>query len=659
MRKHILVLVLMVLPMLANAVEVNGINYQLYNGATPTAAVIKKSPVYSGNVVIPKSFVYNGTTYIVTEIDNWAFSSCKNLTSISIPATVNEIGSCVVSYSGGLSSIVVDADNLVYDSRDNCNAIIETKTNILIAGCNNTIIPSTVTAIGDHAFQDMDGITSLEIPNSVTSIGMQAFNMCDGITTLAIPNSVTTIDYLAFSWMSNLKSIVIGTGITKFEDAAFQDCHALTSLTLLSQLPPTVSDGEDPFLVYPSSSMKGQITLYVPKGSKSAYQADAYWSTFAGIEEVSPDVEVDGIRYELNGKNATVISREDGYKGSIVIPESFRYQGMDYDVIGIGERAFELCQDLTSVSIPNSVVTISNYAFNYCSGLTSITIPDEVLLIGQYAFMLCQGLTSVSIGKKVNTIGEGAFEYCEALTSVVIPNSVVSIEQNAFCYCSNLASVTLPNELGMISSYTFRSCEKLSDINIPSSVTYIDDNAFLNCSGLKKIVLPEGITHVGKNAFQECTGLTSVTSLSTTPPEADEDAFSNYTIPLYVPAEALTAYQNASPWKKFTPIEQIRQKCETPVITVKDGQVTFTCETEGVEFKSSISKDFSGEEVNPDGAYTISVYATKDGYEDSDIATTQVDLACKFERGDVNGDGNVSITDAVSVVNIILNNGGE
>jgi hypothetical protein len=587
MKKHLLIIVLMLLPMVANAVEVNGINYQLYNGATPTAAVIKKDPNYSGDVVIPKSFVYNGTTYTVTDIDNSAFRNCKELTSISIPETVNEIaiGNGVTALSSGLVSIVVHPDNLVYDSRDNCNAIIETKTNKLIAGCNNTVIPANVTAIGDHAFQDMDGLTTLEIPSSVTSIGMQAFNMCDGITTLAIPNSVTTIDYLAFSWMSNLKSIVIGTGITNFEDAAFQDCHALTSVTLLSQLPPTVSDGDDPFFVYPSSSMKGQITLYVPKGSKSAYQADAYWGTFAGIEEVSPEVEVDGIRYELNGKNATVISKESGYEGSIQIPETVSYQGMDYDVIGIGENAFSQCFNLTSVSIPSSVLTIGNYAFHYCSGLTSVTIPDGVVIIGDYAFFLCQNLTSISLGNNVNTIGEGAFYYCENLNSIVLPASLSSVESLAFCFCS---------------------------------------------------------------------AMTFVTSLAMTPPGANDDAFDNYNIPLYVSKDVLTDYQAASPWNKFSSIQVARLKCATPTIHYVDGIISFSSETPDVEFKSSVEKTITGTSISPDGEYTVKVYATKDGYDDSDVASFAVTLELEPQKGDVDGDGVIDIADAVRIVNFIV-----
>ncbi len=588
MKKQLLLMVMMLLPVLANAVEVDGINYILYETATPTACVTDKDPAYAGNVVIPRSVVYNGKTYYVTDIANWAFSNCPDLVSLSIPETVNEIGSCVVSYSSGLASIVVHPENLVYDSRDNCNAIIETKTNKLIAGCNNTIIPSTVTEIGAYTFQDMDGLTSLEIPNGVTSIGSMAFNMCDGITTLAIPNSVKTIEGGAFSWMANLESVVIGSGVTQFVKGVFQDCHSLTSVTLLSMIPPTASSTNDPFYSYPNSSTRGQITLYVPKGSKAAYQADAYWSTFAGIVEVSQEVEVDGIKYELNGTNAIVISKESGYQGNIQIPATIRYQGMDYDVIGIGEEAFAQCYNLTSVSIPSSVVTIGNYAFHYCSGLTSVTVPDGVIIIGQYAFYLCQNLTSVTFGNKVNTIGEGAFKYCESLPSIVLPTSLSSVESLAFQYCS---------------------------------------------------------------------AMTSVTSLATTPPGANEDAFDNYNIPLYVPKGALTAYQNASPWNRFSTIQDSRQKCATPTINYTDGRITFSCETSDVEYVSTIEKSFTGASFSPEGEYTLKVYATKEGYEDSDIATLAVTLEVVHKKGDVDGNGVVDIADAVSVVNILMNGG--
>ena len=134
----------------------------------------------------------------VTSIGDWAFTGCDGLTAITIPNSVTSIGEHSFSECNGLTSILVAEDNSVYDSRENCNAIIETTTNTLITGCNKTIIPNSVTSIGYYAFYGCHGFTSITIPNSVTSIGVGAFERCSRLTSVTIPNSVTSIGEGAF-----------------------------------------------------------------------------------------------------------------------------------------------------------------------------------------------------------------------------------------------------------------------------------------------------------------------------------------------------------------------------------------------------------------------------------------------------------------------------
>ena len=143
----------------------------------------------------------------VTEIGSGAFRGCSGLTSLTIPNSVTYIGEEAFSGCRGLEQILVDSGNSNYDSRDNCNAIIEKSTNTLIAGCKNTIIPNSVTWIGDYAFSGCTGLTSVTIPNSVTSIGYEAFNYCRGLTSVTIPNSVTSIGDYAFDGCSGLSTI--------------------------------------------------------------------------------------------------------------------------------------------------------------------------------------------------------------------------------------------------------------------------------------------------------------------------------------------------------------------------------------------------------------------------------------------------------------------
>ena len=161
---------------------VDGIYYNV-NKSDKTAEVTKGG-IYEGSINIPESITCKGSSYSVTSIGNYAFSDCTGLTSVTIPNSVKSIGNYAFLYCTGLTSIVVDKGNVNYDSRDNCNAIIETATNMLITGCNSTIIPASVTNIGQDAFFRCSGLTSVTIPNLVTSIGEYAFYNCSGLKVL-------------------------------------------------------------------------------------------------------------------------------------------------------------------------------------------------------------------------------------------------------------------------------------------------------------------------------------------------------------------------------------------------------------------------------------------------------------------------------------------
>ncbi len=184
--------------------------------------------LYLNNELITELVIPNG----VTSIKNNAFYNCSGLTSITIPNSVTSIGNTAFWYCSGLESIVVDPGNTKYDSRDNCNAIIETESNTLIAGCKNTIIPNSVTSIGEKAFYRCSGLTSITIPNSVTSIGNYAFYQCFELTSVTIGNSVTSIGEGAFSGCSGLTSITIPNSVTSIGSYAFAYCDGLTSITI-------------------------------------------------------------------------------------------------------------------------------------------------------------------------------------------------------------------------------------------------------------------------------------------------------------------------------------------------------------------------------------------------------------------------------------------
>ena len=341
------------------------------------------------------------------------------------------------------------------------------------------------------------------------------------------------------------------------------------------------------------------------------------------------------------------------YAGKVVIPNSVTYNGKTYPVTSIGGYAFYQCLGLTEVTIGNSVTSIGLHAFDSCRGLTQLTIGNGVTSIGLYAFQSCSGLTELTIGNSVTSIGDGAFgdcigltkvailgsvtsvgQYafrdCEKLTEVTIGNSVTSIGGSAFSGCSALTELTIGSSVTSIGSYAFRDCKKLTEVTIPNSVTSIGGGAFQDCSGLKEVTLGNSVISIGAYAFRYCSGLTTIYSLNTTPPYvAYTDTFYNLyaTVDVFVPQEALEAYQTANVWKEFQKLHAIggTEQCATPTIHYANNELIFNCETEGVTYKSTITDadiaSYSSDRVKLGVTYTITVRATKADYADSETAT--------------------------------------
>lgn len=214
----------------------------------------------------------------VTTIGGWAFTSCGRLSSIFIPKSVASIDSNPFCYYTNLESIVVEEGNPVYNSANDCNAIIETTTNTLRVGCKNTVIPNTVTTIGDWAFYYCTDLTSIIIPNSVTNIKYSAFDGCSSLTSATIPNSVTTFGWYVFRDCSSLTSVTIPSSVTTIGERVFLNCTSLTSVT--SYITDVFETGRNAFYNCPNA------TLYVPAGLKEAYQSTADWNRLKNIEEI-------------------------------------------------------------------------------------------------------------------------------------------------------------------------------------------------------------------------------------------------------------------------------------------------------------------------------------------------------------------------------------
>ena len=247
---------------------------------------------FTGDLIIPNSVVtigssafftcysFNGDLVIgnsVTTIGEYAFDDCAGLHGVlNIPSNVTSIGLDAFRYCA-FSGMTVDPANPVYDSRDNCNAIIRTSTNELVTGCVNTVIPTSVTAIGENAFCGLDGLTSINIPNSITSIGAGAFSFCFHLTgDLTIPNSVETIGAGAFFQCSGFDgTLTIGESVEFIGDYAFRQCSNFTKAVSLATVPPEL--GNEPGWNCVVFEQFGTQTLTVPYGCAGAYQSTAWY----------------------------------------------------------------------------------------------------------------------------------------------------------------------------------------------------------------------------------------------------------------------------------------------------------------------------------------------------------------------------------------------
>ena len=204
----------------------NSIYYDITGGKT-VSVTYKDTGYnsYSGTVNIPATVVNNGTTYTVTEIGQYAFRTCSGLTNVVIPNTITTIDFDAFYACTALTSIKVASGNTAYDSRNNCNAIIETATNTLIAGCNASSIPTTVTAIGNSAFKGCYDLTDTQLHDNITSIGRSAYESCTGLTSLRIPAKVNSIDATAFIGCDNIASITVDNRNTTYDSR--RNCNAI------------------------------------------------------------------------------------------------------------------------------------------------------------------------------------------------------------------------------------------------------------------------------------------------------------------------------------------------------------------------------------------------------------------------------------------------
>ena len=443
-----------------------------YEGKRYNVGSISKKG-FAGNTDIKHLIIDEG----VWAIGDEAFICCTNLQSVRIPASIEDIGWNIFGSCPNLKNIIVDPANEEFDSRDNCNAIIETKSNTLVAGCGGSSIPSSVTTIGDAAFACCLNMESITIPEGVKRIEDGAFTGCYYLKSISLPQSLEYLGGYVFWNCTSLPSIVIPKNIKEIGyryGNLFRGCNQLKSLT--------VEEGNSQY------DSRSACNAIVETASNSLITACAGTRIVEGIE--------------------TIV-----------------------------EQAF-MGMPIHSLHLPKTVSKIENYAFFNCEELVSITVDEgnplysspagsnalltkdgKTLVLGCGATVFPEGITHIgegafggnrvpmgtlSLPEGIKVIGEDAFRQCPNLWIITIPSSVDSIGEYAFSYCRHLNVASLKGGGKKLAFGAFFECEKLVAIELPQGMESIEDIAFSHCTNLYNVSLPSSLQEVGLESFKDC-----------------------------------------------------------------------------------------------------------------------------------------------------------
>ncbi len=492
--------------------QVNGV-YYCQNGVNTVAvsAMDDNYNSYSGRVTIPATVTYDNKTYTVTEVGPNAFRNCSNLTIVTLPNTVTKI--CDFAFA-------------------------------MCTSMSSPQLPSALSEIGNNAFVDIK-FSSITFPNTLTKIGNYAFNGCSNLNRVDIPDNVTTIGASAFSSCTALKYLTIGSGCTSIGEWAFMECTSLISIMSYAEAPPTIS-----YYTFRNNSGFTTAKLFMPYSAQEAYANASYWSSFTNTERLGFDFMLNDIYYRYTGDNTVGVAYKYStaitYTGSVNIPAQVSHKGTNYNVTSITGEAFRNDRDVTSVTLPASIVRIENNAFENCTGLTAISIPSSVNYMGSHAFMDCSGLTRVNTSSIASWLG---IQFVNELANPLVQAHDLYVSN------SKLESLTIPSSVTQIKQHAFNGCTSIKRVTTHNQVTTVGSSAFKNCSSIHTVVIGAAVTSIQGNAFTGCTALNTINSWPTTPPTItsttfDQSHYSNVT--LSVPYSAKPAYKAANYWKNFT-----------------------------------------------------------------------------------------------------------
>lgn len=748
MKKQLFLLLMTLLTVVASAdtVEIDGIFYSIVKKGQ-IAEVTSNPQKYSGSIEIPYTIVYEDVTCIVNSIGDRAFASCKDLTQIVIPSSVETIGSSAFSGCTGLTTLSIPGSviNIKQYAFNGCNKITSVE------------VDYGLESLGSHSFYKCTNLISVTLPNSMKEIGEYSYSGCDNLKNVSIPESVTSIGNYAFENCLNLESLQLGNCSAVIGVSAFSGCTSLTSIVI----PDKITDIGN----YAFYGCEKIVSATIGNGVEIIGQKAFSGCTSLKTINIGTKVNMIGAEAFHSCNNLTAVNISDisswckitfnaGYDYSIPL-----YYPHDTNPLHFSHHLYLNGEEVVNLSLPDDVDQIGPITFYECYGLKSVVIPNGVKKIGSNAFTRCNSLSAIEIAEGLSNLDSSVFSGCTNLITVSLPNSLTSISDYTFSGCSSLVSINLPNHVNSIGKSAFKGCSNLSNIGIPYSVTTINDAAFQDCISLTTINIPNNVTSIGSDCFSGCRSIKLISigksiknirqsafancenlldffvyteDLPITALNAFEGSYPEY-VTLHVPAVSIDSYKAAYPWSGFKSIEKIVMpeytltyiidgeeyksyeleegaiitpepaptkegytfsgwseipetmpaydvivtgtfvknaltKCATPTIAYDKGEMLFSCETEDVKFISEVkvcdAKTNEGEHVKLESSYTITVYATKEGYDNSEIVTSIIQwrdgrpsftgftsvTTDRKAANDTNGDGTVDVADIATII---------
>lgn len=616
-----------------------------------------------------------------------------DITTINLPESVNYIHIDAFRRCTQLKSIhIPDGVTTIWQRAfDGCTSLTDIN------------IPASLSKLGPQAFNGCTSLTSIQLPNDLQLKEGSEFYGCTSLKSINIPSNTTSIPLSFLRGCNSLESIEIPAGVTSIGHFAFFRCSSLKSIT--SHIKEPFDIEEDVFQVWNSETKKDEFTratLYVPFGTKAKYQAAEGWKLFENIVEMAPaTLQVGDLFTEQTKEGVTM---------------TFRVTSLDPMECEVGDGTAACISTNTSgeVTIPDKprgfmTRKIADYGFAKCSQMKRCWVNDSIWYIGAHAFDGCTAMTTIDLPKVIKDISPVFVDHsvtvntpataseavkriigeaCEKTGSTVTASRITpqeakemkdrvyiwaqvrDIEDHFIAYCESVATIEVSEENPLFDSR--ENCNAIirtadntllfgcKNTNIPETVVAIAPYAFEGHRGLERLMLPASLQSIGESAFVDCSGITSVTSDIEQPFAIADNTFSDVTYStatLIVPNGKKAQYQATNGWKNFFNIKEMeKKKVEKPEISVVNGQLLFSCATEDVEYNWSITTDNAnsgkGNNVPFSQSITVSVIATKPGYENSETATKH--FSASSLTGDLNGDGKVNVADHVKLTEIIM-----